>query len=175
MNDKSRFILWHWVVPSLIACAGFVLIRYWAVDEQLAIIFSNDAAWPYKDNWWLTKVVHNLGHKLTIIAYVLVFIYWAVKRIQGVKAQAIGYALTAIAISVLVINLCKTLLHFPCPWDAANSLGQLIPYAWRPNAAGCFPSGHASSTDLATFDDALAAVSKTRAGLGAAQNQLQSA
>jgi flagellin len=32
-----------------------------------------------------------------------------------------------------------------------------------------------ASTDLATFDDALAAVSKTRAGLGAAQNQLQSA
>ncbi|HEY6527363.1 MAG TPA: phosphatase PAP2 family protein [Cellvibrionaceae bacterium] len=145
MNDKSRFILWHWVVPSLIACTGFVLIRYWALDERLAMYFSINSTWPYKDNWWLVKVVHNFGHKLAIIAYALLFIYWAVYCIKGVRVQAIGYALTSIAVSVLAVNVCKTLLHFPCPWDAADSLGQLIPYAWRPTVAGCFPSGHASS------------------------------
>lgn len=145
MTSTRRFLLWHCLVPTLITGVVFIILRRFNLDEKLALVFFNGTQWPFKDDWLLNHVIHNGGHKFALAAYgalVLVFIYRLLRRYPS---AALAYAITSITLSVLAVNLAKHLLHFPCPWDAFNDLGQLTPYAWLPQQAGCFPSGHASS------------------------------
>jgi membrane-associated PAP2 superfamily phosphatase len=145
MSSRQHFMLWHWGVPSALTLISFLTIRLFKWDETLAAQFFDGTNWPYKDNWWLVQVIHNAGHKAALIAFAALFIYWLAGKIKRTPPKGIAYALVAISISIVAINLCKQFLHYPCPWQAANSLGEFIPYQWRPQAAGCFPSGHASS------------------------------
>jgi membrane-associated PAP2 superfamily phosphatase len=144
-HQKHRFIFWHWLMPSLFTTIGFLTIRILMLDEYIAALFYDGTTWPHKNNWWLSQIIHNTGHKIALAAYLLLFLFWASGKIKGSQRPGIDYALTAIAICIVAINLCKSLLHFPCPWQANITLGVFIPYQWRPDAAGCFPSGHASS------------------------------
>lgn len=145
MNSRREFLLWHWLVPTAVTLVVFTVLRLMKIDEYLAGQFFNGYNWPYRENWWLSELIHNAGHKIALAAYaalVLIMVYrWA----RNYSNAGIAYALTSIGLSVLAVNLCKTLLHFPCPWDALNNLGQFSAYAWLPKRAGCFPSGHASS------------------------------
>lgn len=145
MKSSRHFLLWHCLVPTLITGLVFLVCRLLSVDEKLARVFFNGTQWTYKNHWLLTDVIHTCGRKLALAAYgalVLVFLY---RRLRRYPSPALAYAICSITLSVLAVNLGKQLLHFPCPWDAFNSLGQLTPYKWLPQQAGCFPSGHASS------------------------------
>lgn len=139
------FMLWHWLLPSAITLLVFTALRLFKLDEQLAALFVTAGQWPYKDNPWLLQVIHNGGHKASLIVYAGLWIYWLIRRLNGRPPLGLAYALSAVGISVVAINICKHFLHFPCPWQALNEWGEFMPYQWRPEAGGCFPSGHASS------------------------------
>ncbi|MFO1368832.1 MAG: phosphatase PAP2 family protein [Marinagarivorans sp.] len=145
MSARTRFLLWYCLLPGILTLAAFIAIRVWQLDEKMAGLFLTDRQWPYKDNFWLLNVIHNGGHKASLVLYAGVFIYWLKGKINGAPAAGLAYVLSAVGLSVVLINLSKHILHFPCPWQALNDWGAFIPYQWRPDAAGCFPSGHASS------------------------------
>ncbi|HMW48851.1 MAG TPA: hypothetical protein PKC70_11180, partial [Cellvibrionaceae bacterium] len=136
-------MLWNWLLPSAITLLTFAALRFLSLDEHIAGIFLTGREWPYKDNFWLVQVIHNGGHKASLIVYAAAFIYWLQGKLKGAPPSGLAYALSAVGISIIIINLCKHFLHFPCPWQALNEWGQLIPYQWRPDVSGCFPSGHA--------------------------------
>jgi membrane-associated PAP2 superfamily phosphatase len=141
---KYPFILHHLILPSGLTLLGFIIIRSLALDEQLAALFYKDGDWPLKENWWLSQILHNLGRKLVLSVYLGLFIYWLINALRGRAPKGIGYVLFSVALCVSSVNLAKTLLHFPCPWDATQDQGLLMPYHWQANSHGCFPSGHAS-------------------------------
>ena len=39
----------------------------------------------------------------------------------------LAYVLSAVGLSVVLINVSKHILHFPCPWQALNDWGHLSP------------------------------------------------
>lgn len=145
MNSRRQFLFWHWLVPTAVTLVAFIVLRLLKIDEYLAAQFFNGDNWPYKDNWWLAKLIHNAGHKTALAAYAALVLVMLYRLARNYPNAGITYALTSIGLSVLAVGLCKSLLHFPCPWDAVNDLGQFSAYTWLPERAGCFPSGHASS------------------------------
>lgn len=144
-NTRWIFLVWHWLVPTALTIAVFILLRLWKIDEQLASLFYNGDKWPYKENWWLAQLIHTTGHTIALGAYVALVLELLYRRVHNYPSAGIAYALTAISLSVLAVALGKFLLHFPCPWDALDNSGAFTAYAWRPERSGCVPSGHASS------------------------------
>ena len=150
MNPR-QFWLGHMLAPSLLTLLAFVLLRVWRLDERLALLFFDGQYWPFKENWWLREFMHTGGHGLALAAFLTLGLlvlgrHWC--RHAGASASrgpGLAYGLAAISISVGVIAMGKALLRFPCPWDLVNHPGPFLAYTWLPDAAGCFPSGHASS------------------------------
>lgn len=139
--------------PLVLLSALFSLIVLLDLDLRLSRIFySPTQGWLWRHNYWLNTIVHDLGHRVMLGVYGLVLLSacacWLMERGRGLRS-ALAYLLTAVLLSVVVVNIGKRLIHFPCPWDLTpfgGSLpGLLSAYSWATQSQGCFPAGHASS------------------------------
>ena len=111
-------LLWHCLLPGILTLAAFIAIRVWQLDEKWQGFFLTDRQWPYKDNFWLLNVIHNGGHKASLALYAGVFIYWLKGKINGAPAAGLAYVLSAVGLSVVLINV-STHFAFPLPLASA--------------------------------------------------------
>lgn len=152
--QRGRVLWWievFWPLVILLVLFGLVLLS--DLDLRISRIFySPTQSWVWRDNYWLKSMVHDLGHQVILMVYGLVLACWCgccfAVRWQPLRS-ALGYLLTAVLMSVAVVNIGKHLIHFPCPWDltvfGGVMPGLLSAYSWAAQAHGCFPAGHASS------------------------------
>jgi membrane-associated PAP2 superfamily phosphatase len=148
---NRQFLLRHLTWPTVITIFLFGGIRLLQIDELLAGLFYQNGQWVYKNHWWLSHVMHDLGRTLMLSIFLLLLAFrlsWSWQKkwlpLPLNDLRGITYLLVCLVFCVLAVNVGKFFLHFPCPWTAQWE-GVFKPYQWQAHTHGCFPSGHASS------------------------------
>ncbi|MGJ7507029.1 phosphatase PAP2 family protein [Variovorax sp. GT1P44] len=143
----------HLLVPTLISLALLLLWDAAGLDLALAAWVGTPTGFPWRDNWFLVKVVHEGTRSLSWVLVIGLFISirWPVSILRRLSAvERAQLAVTTVA-SVLVVSLIKFKSSTSCPWDL-QAFGGVAPYvshwAWGVSDGGgghCFPAGHASA------------------------------
>ncbi|HET7837138.1 MAG TPA: phosphatase PAP2 family protein [Variovorax sp.] len=140
-------------VLTLVALGLLLLWDASGLDLALARMAGTPTGFPWRDDWFLNKVMHEGAKTLSWALVIGLFaaIQWPVgllRRLhQGERAQL---AVTALA-SVILISLLKFTSKTSCPWDLQGFGGAaqyVSHWAWgvRDGGSGnCFPAGHASA------------------------------
>ena len=106
----------------VLTLVAFGLLLLWdasGLDLVLARMAGTPAGFPWRDDWFLNKVMHEAAKTLSWVLVIGLFaaIRWPVgllRRLrQGERAQL---AVTALA-SVLLISALKFTSKTSCPWD----------------------------------------------------------
>jgi membrane-associated PAP2 superfamily phosphatase len=139
-----------------ITFVAFALLVAWdstSLDLMLAHLVGTPLGFPWRNEWFLVKVMHEGAKSLSWLLVIGLFfcIRWPVSilRLLAMRERA-QLALTVLA-SVLVVSLIKRSSATSCPWDL-QAFGGVARYVshWsfgvRDGGGGeCFPAGHASA------------------------------
>lgn len=142
----------------LLALTGvaLALLLLWdasGLDLVLARMAGTPMGFPWRDDWFLVKVMHEGAKSLSWVLVIGLFaaIRWPVGVLRRLsQAERVQLAATSLA-SVTVISLIKYTSKTSCPWDlqAFGGVAQHVSHwAWgvRDGGSGnCFPAGHASA------------------------------
>jgi membrane-associated PAP2 superfamily phosphatase len=150
------FYLWHGAVPALVAVVGFGLWTVMHGDLWLAdrVFAWEGGTWALRNAHVTAKLIHRVGHNLSLVAWLGVLAAWLVARSRTRLAhlrKPLLYLLAATALSALLVGLTKQWSNMDCPWDLLR-YGGGRPYVglFEARPAGlargmCFPAGHASA------------------------------
>jgi membrane-associated PAP2 superfamily phosphatase len=151
-NIPSRSF-WLSNIVGLLLCAGLL---YWvfpvggALDHQIITPWVNaNGTFPYRENWWLTKIAHNAVKYIIIAVDVILLVKFIgsfyIKKWQP-ERWIIGYALLAMLISTSMVGLLKAHSSHACPWNLAQQGSTGVIWLEHTLTLGkCFPGGHASA------------------------------
>ena len=141
---------------SVLTLVALGLLLIWDVsggDLWLAHQAGSATGFPLRDNFWLTRVLHEGGR---IGAWLLWLVLlpalcrpacWPRSLDRKSRWQLIISVLAA----VLIVNILKYVSHSSCPWSLEEFGGTAtyVPHwLWRNGDGGpgrCFPAGHASA------------------------------
>ena len=150
---SQRSTLSSWLAVSLV---GLALLMAWdgsGLDLPLARWFGDTAGFAHRNDWLLTKVLHdgarNASWALTALLAVMVLRPVGVMRRLS-RRERIGLLLGVVA-SVVVMSLMKHASTTSCPWDLQEFGGTaryVSHWRWGLSDGGgghCFPAGHASA------------------------------
>ncbi|MDM0104075.1 phosphatase PAP2 family protein [Variovorax sp. J22R24] len=142
--------------PLALTLLALALLLAWdaaGLDVALATWAGTPVGFPWREHWFLVKVMHEGARNLSWVLVTALFIsirwpVWILRRLSaGERAQL---ALTTLA-SVMVVSLVKYTSTTSCPWDL-QAFGGVAHYvshwAWGVRDGGggnCFPAGHASA------------------------------
>jgi membrane-associated PAP2 superfamily phosphatase len=141
------------LVPTLISLALLLLWDAAGLDVVLASWTGTPMGFPWRENWFLAKVMHEGARSLSWVLVIALFLSirwpaWILRRLSaGERAQLAGTALA----SVLVVSLLKSGSSTSCPWDLqafGGAAHHVSHWAWGVRDGGgghCFPAGHASA------------------------------
>lgn len=154
--NRYRFIVTHALLPILIFGIAFIGLESSGLDTWLSAHFydAGQHLWPYKDHWFIQKVLHKGGRLVFfgIIALILGFLgrSFLSSSLKNYR-HSLAYLLLASISGPLIIMFLKNHTHIYCPWDL-QFFGSTKPYIrWFdsvPNTAPighCFPAAHAGS------------------------------
>lgn len=139
-----------------VTLAALGLLILWdasGLDLVLARLAGTPTGFPWRDDWFLNKVMHESAKTLSWVLVIGLFaaIRWPVgifRRLsRGERAQLAGTALAC----VVLVSLLKFTSKTSCPWDLQAFGGvahHVSHWAWGVGDGGpghCFPAGHASA------------------------------
>lgn len=139
-----------------VTLVGLLLLLAWdasGLDLPIARWFGSAEGFPWRDNWFVVKVLHNSAQDLgwLWLAGMTLAVFWPVgvmRRLSVVeRAGIVGGTLLAL----LAIIWLKLASHTSCPWDLSEFGGTatyVSHWNWRLRDGGgghCFPGGHAST------------------------------
>lgn len=148
---RTTTALWLTVVGL-----GLALLLAWDAtgwDLPLARLFGDAHGFARRNDWWLTRVLHdgarNASWVLTALLAVMVVRPLGVMRRLS-RRERLGLVLGVVA-SVVVMSLMKHASGTSCPWDLqefGGSARYVSHWRWGVFDGGgghCFPAGHASA------------------------------
>ena len=142
--------------PLVLTILALVLLLIWdavGLDVAMASWAGTSMGFPWREHWFLVKVMHEGARSLSWVLVIALFIsirwpVWILRRLSaGERAQL---AVTALA-SVMVVSLIKFTSATSCPWELqafGGAAHYVSHWAWglRDGGSGnCFPAGHASA------------------------------
>jgi len=138
---------------TLVALALLIAWDSTSLDLVLARLVGTPMGFPWRNDWFLVKVMHEGAKSLSWLLVIGLFagIRWPVSVLRLLaRRERVQLALTVLA-SVLVVSLIKRHSATSCPWDL-QAFGGVARYVshWsfgvRDGGGGeCFPAGHASA------------------------------
>jgi len=122
-------------------------------DLALARLAGTPMGFPWRDNAFLVRVMHESAKNLSWVLVIALFagIRWPLGVLRRLPVRARAQLAFTVLLSVIAISLLKHASHTSCPWDlkefggAANHVSH---WAWKVydgGPGGCFPAGHASA------------------------------
>ncbi|MBI5719446.1 MAG: phosphatase PAP2 family protein [Burkholderiales bacterium] len=142
----------------LLAALALLPLLLWdlaAGDLPLSRLFASSHGFPWRNDWWLSALLHDgtrqLGWALALL--LAVNVAWPLTP-SLTRHERLWWFLATLA-GAAVVPLVKQQSLTSCPWDLAEFGGlaqhvphwlQLGPFA-QPDGGGghCFPSGHATT------------------------------
>lgn len=123
-------------------------------DMALAQRMGGAAGFAWRDNWWLTHVLHSGARRLAWALGLLLClaVAWPMGPLRRLSfARRLQLALSGL-LATGTVSLIKSGSHTSCPWDLA-AFGGVARYqshwlGWLHGDGGagrCFPAGHASA------------------------------
>ncbi|GAB3388764.1 phosphatase PAP2 family protein [Lysobacter fragariae] len=151
-----RFALTHFWIPVLV-----LAVATWVLMLNHADLWLADRIYAWEGHSWLLKhsvfadrIMHGLGHDLSIAAWLGVLVAWiAARRKASLKQwrRPLLYLLLAVLVATTTVAWIKAWSNMDCPWDLTR-YGGSKPYvdliSLRPlglSRGRCFPAGHASA------------------------------
>jgi len=140
---------------ALLALLPLMLWELAAGDLPLSRLFGNARGFAWRNDWWLSTVLHDgTRHLAWVLALLLAVNVWRPMTPALTRRERVWWLIATLAGAALV-PLVKQQSLTSCPWDLAEFGGlahhvphwlQLGPLA-QPDGGGghCFPSGHATS------------------------------
>ena len=138
---------------TLIALALLLLWDASGLDLALARLAGSPMGFPWRDHWFLVKVMHEGARSLSWVLVIALFaaIRWPVGLLRrSSPGERTQLAVTAL-LSALLISLIKYTSSTSCPWELQTfgGVAQHVSH-WargvRDGGSGhCFPAGHASA------------------------------
>lgn len=138
--------------------AGLLLVLLlWdhsGLDLTLARWFGTAQGFAWRDNWWLTKVMHDWAHNLSwlVLLALLLGVRWPWGWMRWLSPVGRWQFALGPLVVALLISMLKGANATSCPWDVAEFGGPATHLShWlgfvRGDGGGghCFPAGHASS------------------------------
>ena len=135
---------------------AFVLLVLWdasGLDLALAGWAGTPTGFPWRDNRFLVKVMHEGARDLSWLAVfgLFVAIRWPFSILRRLgRPERVQLAFTTLA-CVLVVSMIKHTSSTSCPWDLqafGGSARYVSHWLWGVRDGGggrCFPAGHASA------------------------------
>lgn len=128
----------------------FVLQRYggdvWLADR---IYRWEGGHWALRDAWWTSRLLHDGGRLLTVLAWTVcagVMIVDARRRVLSMHARAaLRYLVAAVALCAVLVATLKRVSGIDCPWDLLRYGGVHDASTALAGAGTCFPAGHAGA------------------------------
>ena len=141
------------LVPTLLALAVLLIWDAAGLDVALASWAGTPMGFPWREHWFLVKVMHEGARSLSWVLVIALFIsirwpVWILRRLS--VGERVQLAVTALA-SVMVVSLIKYTSRTSCPWELqafGGAAHYVSHWAWgvRDGGSGnCFPAGHASA------------------------------
>lgn len=141
--------LWLWGALLVVTLAWDAS----GADLKAMTQLAGPQGFAWRDQWWLSAVMHDGAKKLAVVIYlgVLLLTVWprGIWR-QLSRSQRLEIAL-GITLSLLVVSVIKRSSLTSCPWDlqAFGGIARYVSHwSWGVADGGngfCFPGGHASS------------------------------
>lgn len=123
-----------------------------SLDIALARLMGGETGFPLRDNWLLTRVLHDGAKRVTwaLVTGVCLSVWWPIGPLRQLDLQGrLQLAVTALS-AAFAVSALKSFSYSSCPWDL-SLFGGVARYAshWSSLPDGgsghCFPAGHASS------------------------------
>jgi membrane-associated PAP2 superfamily phosphatase len=145
----------HLAVPLAAFALAVSMVWAFGLDWRLAhgLYAWEGYRWVLKQAFLTQRVLHRLGHDLSIAAWAGVALAWLASLRRGGLSpwrRPLGYLTLSVLVSTSLVSAIKAWSNLDCPWDI-DGLGGTRPHlglfdlrpANLPDAA-CFPAGHAS-------------------------------
>ena len=138
------------------ALLGLALLLAWdasGLDLPLARWFGDAHGFAHRDDWWLTKVLHDGARNASwvLTASLAAMVVWPLGALRRLSRRERVGVLVGVVASVAVMSLMKTTSTTSCPWDLQEFGGRaayVSHWRWGVTDGGgghCFPAGHASA------------------------------
>jgi membrane-associated PAP2 superfamily phosphatase len=153
-NSAVPLARWWWVLLGLT-----LLWDLGGADLAVMQRIGDASGFALRNQWLLSRVLHDAVRQLSTVAYLLVWV-WAACPLRWQRGGAALWTLPRrerltvallVTLSLLAVNLIKNASQTSCPWDL-QVFGGKAEYVshWalglRDGGSGrCFPGGHASS------------------------------
>jgi len=151
-NTTLRHLALVWLVFAVVDITLANVGADFAVADRLYQLEGN--GWNWKDNIWLSAVLHEGGRGVSEAMGLATFValaYACCSKAHRWLIRPLGYLFLSVALSTLSISILKGLTHMDCPWSLTRYGGE-TPFIGllelRPLSLGspqCFPAGHASA------------------------------
>lgn len=143
-------------IGAWVTVIGLAVIVLWdaaALDRPVAHLFGNAHGFVWKENWYLTHVLHDQAKKLSwlVLLGLVLMIRWPLGGLRRLSPRERGEMVVAIVLAVLAVSLIKQLSATSCPWSLKEFGGvrdYISHWDWQLRELGdgqCFPAGHATS------------------------------
>lgn len=142
------------LLPAATAAAltGLLLWDASSLDLTLARVMGGDEFFPLRDNFLLTRVLHDGARRLAWAAATLlsVAVWWPVGPLRRLDVQTRAQIAVTGLLAPLTVSALKWFSVTSCPWDLSIFGGVARYFShWSAIADGgsghCFPAGHASA------------------------------
>ncbi len=153
-STEQRPCIWRpYAIVSLVLLIACLAWEATAWDMSLERLWGEPSGFALRDNWWMTKIMHdgarNLGWVFLSTLLIGIWRPWGSLKALA-TADRVGLFLSVLS-ALLSVTLIKGFSQTNCPWDL-QAFGGLAPYVshwnlWFGDGSGghCFPAGHAST------------------------------
>ena len=153
-STEQRPCIWRpYAIVSLVLLIACLAWEATAWDMSLERLWGEASGFALRDNWWMTKIMHdgarNLGWVFLSTLLIGIWRPWGSLKALA-TADRVGLFLSVLS-ALLPVTLIKGFSQTNCPWDL-QAFGGLAPYVshwnlWFGDGSGghCFPAGHAST------------------------------
>lgn len=142
--------------PLLITVVALLLLLLWDAsggDLWAARVFGTPFGFPWRENVWLAKLMHQGGKTLSwaLVMALALAVRWPVGPLRALTRGGRVQLVLSVLAGVGAIALLKHVNHTSCPWDVqafGGSAAYVSHWAWGVRdggPGGCFPAGHASA------------------------------
>lgn len=139
--------------PLIVSVAGLLFLLGWdstGLDLTLARWFGGAGGFAWRDNWWLTTVVHEGGRAAAFALAAWLVLKLLLRPRDPDRARNAWLLATAIG-GMLLVSVIKRQSQSSCPWDLqpfGGHVAHVSHWLWGLSDGGpghCFPAGHASA------------------------------
>ena len=156
-RDARRFWVVHAWLPLFGLASTLALCAYSDIDTRIADRFFfdvNQMQWLSANSWWGNEAMVDGGRNLLRLIGAIAIALWALTFFRAdwhAQRRVLGFFITCLLVSTLLIGGLKTLTNVDCPWDLQRYGGTrpwVALFAERPDhlpPARCFPGAHSGS------------------------------